>query len=232
MQIITNNILPQEALSKLKNFGEIILLETEGIVYPAISNHPDIFFCTVGEELLVAPNLPKSFKNFLRENEINFGEGKKPLGQKYPATAIYNAVVTQNYLIANTKVVDEIILGLSTDKKIIHVNQAYTRCNLLPLSGEKFITSDKGIFKVLENEKMDVLYVNPAGIVLEGFKNGFFGGCCGVLENKVFIAGSLSSLAEGEKVREYLNDFDIIELYGGPLLDVGSVLFLNRWEHG
>ncbi|NOY49767.1 MAG: hypothetical protein GXO88_04270 [Chlorobi bacterium] len=226
MQIITNNILPQKAISKLKNFGEIILFETEGIVYPAISNHPDVFFCPVGEELLVAPNLPEFYKNILNEKKIKFKEGKKPLGQKYPATAIYNTVVTQNHLIANTKVIDEKVLGLSANKKIIHVNQAYTRCNLLQLSEEKFITSDKGIFKVLEKEKMDVLYVNPAGIVLKGFKNGFFGGCCGVLENKVFIAGSLNHFAEREKVRGFLNDFEIVELYDGPLLDVGGVLMV------
>ena len=224
MPILTNNILPPKAIKKLETFGELIFLETKSIVYQAISKHPDIFFCPMGEELIVAPNLPETYKNFLRKKEIFFEEGKKPLGKTYPETAIYNAVVTNNYLIGNTKVIDKSIIEKVRKRKIIHVNQAYTRCNLLPLPNNKFITSDKGIYKELRKEELEVLFVNPEGILLDGFKNGFFGGCCGVFENKVFIAGSLSHFPEGEKVREFLKDFEIIELYDGSLLDVGSIL--------
>lgn len=229
MPIITNNILPPKAIKKLETFGELILFETEGIVYPAISKHPDIFFCPVGEELIVAPNLPETYKSILRKKEISFKEGKKPLGKKYPETAIYNAVVTNKFLIGNTKILDKSIIEKAGERKIIHVNQAYTRCNLLPLSNNKFITSDRGIYKELRKEELEVLFVNPEGILLDGFKNGFFGGCCGVLGNRVFIIGSLNHFPEGGKVRKILSDLEVIELYDGPLLDVGSTLFM---EHG
>ena len=224
MPILTNKMLPPKAIKKLETFGELILLETQGIVYSAISMHPDIFFCPVGDELIVAPNLPETYKSIFRKKEIPFKEGRKPLEKKYPQTAVYNAVVTNNYLIGNTKVIDKSIIEKAGERKIIHVNQAYTRCNLLPLPNNKFITSDRGIYKELRKEELEVLFVNPKGILLDGFKNGFFGGCCGVFENKVFIAGSLSHFPEGEKVREFLKDFEIIELYDGPLLDVGSIL--------
>ena len=224
MQILTNKTLPPKAIKKLETFGELILLETKGIVYQAISKHPDIFFCPMGEELIVAPNLPEIYKNFLRKKEIFFEEGKIPLEKKYPETAIYNAVVTNNFLICNTKVIDKSIIEKAGERQIIHVSQAYTRCNLLPLSNNKFITSDRGIYKDLRKEKLEVLFVNPMGILLDGFKNGFFGGCCGVSEKKVFIAGSLSHFPEGEKVREFLKGYEIVELFDGPLLDVGSIL--------
>ena len=228
MQIITNNILPQSAISKLKNYGDVILLETEGIVYDAISKHPDIFFCPLGEELIVAPNLPEIYKNILSKKKISFQEGNKTLGKRYPLTAFYNAVTTENYLIGNTKVMDKAILEKAENRKVIHVNQAYTRCNLLPLSDKKFITSDKGIEKELKKNNLDVLFVNPEGIILDGFKNGFFGGCCGISGNRVFIAGSLNHFPEGEKVKDFLSDMEIIELYDGPLLDVGSILFIEN----
>lgn len=227
MQIITNNILPPSAISKLKNYGEVVLLETKGIVYGAISKHPDIFFCPLGEELITAPNLPEDYKIVLRKKKISFTEGNKTLDNKYPLTALFNAVATEKFLIGNTKVMDKTILEKAENRKIIHVYQSYTRCNLLPLSDEKFITSDKGIEKELKRNNLEVLFVNPEGIVLDGFKNGFFGGCCGVLENKVFIAGSLNHFPEGEKVREFLRDMEIIELYDGPLLDVGSILMVH-----
>jgi len=105
MPILTNKTLPPKAIKKLETFGELILLETQGIVYPAISSHPDIFFCPVGDELIVAPNLAETYKSLLRKKEISIKEGKIPLGKKYPETAIYNAVVTNNYLIGNTKVI-------------------------------------------------------------------------------------------------------------------------------
>jgi hypothetical protein len=75
---------------------------------------------------------------------------------------------------------------------------------------------------------LNILYVAPAGIKLEGFPHGFFGGCCGVWEDKVFLNGSLLHYPEGEKVRQYLKDlgYGIVELSDGPLLDVGSILFV------
>lgn len=226
MLILTNNSLPLQAIDKLNSFGKIILLKTKEIVYPAISNHPDIFCCPVGDELIVAPNLPDIFKQKLYDLGVEFREGVKKVEDKYPNTAIYNVVVTDRFIIGNKNVMDISLLNLVSARKLIHVNQAYTRCNLLPLPGERFITSDARIFKQLKNNNLDVLFVEPKGIVLKGFKNGFFGGCCGVESKRVFIVGSLNHFPEGEKVKAFLKDFDIVELYDGPLLDVGSIFFI------
>jgi hypothetical protein len=226
MLILTNNNLPQKALEKLRAFGKVILLETKDQVYDAISNHPDIFCCQAGEDVIVAPNIPEIVKQQFSASKIKFTLGNKKAEGKYPNTAVYNVVVTENHIIGNKNVMDKSLLNLAKDRKLIHVKQSYTRCNLLPLPGERFITSDLGIFKQLKNNNVEVLYVEPNGIVLEGFKNGFFGGCCGVHGNRVFIAGSLSHFPQGDKVKTFLNDLEIIELYDGPLLDVGSILFL------
>lgn len=226
MFILTNDSLPHQAIDKLNSFGKVILLKTKGIVYSAISNHPDIFCCPVGDELIVAPNTPDSLKKQFAGSGIKFNDGIKNAEGKYPHTAIYNVVVTDRFLIGNKNVMDKSLLDLTSVRKLINVKQAYTRCNLLPLPDERFITSDKGIFKKFKNNNLDVLYVNPEGIILKGFKNGFFGGCCGVESNRVFIAGCLDYFPEGEKVKEFLKDFDIVELYDGPLLDVGSIFFI------
>jgi hypothetical protein len=72
-----------------------------------------------------------------------------------------------------------------------------------------------------------VLYVNPSDIILPGFRNGFFGGACGVYENRVFIIGSLDKFGDGSNVRAFLKrlDMEIVELYDGELNDGGSLLF-------
>ena len=73
-----------------------------------------------------------------------------------------------------------------------------------------------------------MLLISPHGILLEGFPHGFFGGCCGIWKDKVFINGSLDHFPEGEKVRQYLKDlgYEVVELYDGPLTDAGSILFV------
>ena len=137
-------------------------------------------------------------------------------------------VVTDNLLIHNLLITEPVIKTKAGTRKQIHVNQGYTRCNLLPLPDDVFITSDKGIYTVLTKERLDVLYVNPDGILLDGFPNGFIGGVCGVKDDVVFIAGSLSAYKEGQRIRDFLalHDLTPIELYDGPLFDGGSILFI------
>ena len=227
--IIIDKKLPYKAKTALSDFGEIIELSTSNITYEAISGHPDIFFCKTNNKLIVAPNLPNHYLKILKDKNIFFIFGNENIKSKYPSTAIYNSVVTENFLLHNTKITDKVISENTKELKQIHVNQAYTRCNLLPLKNDSFITSDKGIYKTLIKENLNVLFVSPIGILLKGFKNGFFGGACGVYENKVFILGSLKYFPEGEKVKAFLKElnYEIIELYDGPLIDGGNLIFID-----
>jgi hypothetical protein len=226
--ILCDKRLPSPAKVRLADFGEVIELSTENITYAAISGHPDVFCCPVGETLVVSSALPSEYNEIFNTHNIEWVCGEKPNGLNYPDSACYNAVVTDHLLIHNLTITDSGILELAGKRKQIHVNQGYTRCNLLPLPGEKFITSDKGIFTVLTQEGFEVLYVNPDGIMLEGFPNGFIGGVCGVHDNNVFIAGNLTFYNESQKIRDFLSlhSLNIIELYDGPLFDGGSIIFI------
>ncbi len=55
MLIIVDKKIPWEAKDKLSVSGTVLELETEGIVYPAISGHPDIFFCKTPQMLVISP---------------------------------------------------------------------------------------------------------------------------------------------------------------------------------
>jgi hypothetical protein len=227
MLILADKRIPKQALVHLKKHGEALEFETSTITYQAISGHPDIFFCQTENELVVAPNLPENMKQKLVQSAISFREGKGRVGSKYPQTAAYNCVVTEKFLIHNTALTDgEIINKLGGHEKI-DVKQGYTRCNLLALKNDRFITSDKGIKSALKHRGLEVLFVNPKGILLPGFTHGFFGGTCGILQDKVFFIGNLSHFPEGEKVRQFLSSYEIIELYDGPLVDGGSLIFIS-----
>lgn len=228
MVILADNRLPEQAKSVLSESGKLIQMESSGIVYEAISGHPDIFFCQNGEAWIAAPNAPQIIIDNLIKHNQELHVGEKYLGRKYPETAYYNAVVTENLLIHNLKITDPEILKISAGKEKIHVEQGYTRCNLVPLNECGFITSDKGIETTLLKSGKNVLFVDSSEIILPGFKNGFFGGCCGVKEDLLFIAGSLRFIHNGDQIKTFADccGFGIVELYDGPLIDGGGIFFL------
>lgn len=221
--------MPEEAKHSLSASGKIIEFTTKDITYEAVSGHPDIFFFQAEDTLICAPNLPEKYFQIMKENKTGFITGENCVGSIYPHSAHYNCVLSENYFIHNRTVTDRRILERIKDKTIINVRQGYTRCSLLPLRNNSFITSDKGIEKTLKLTGADVLYVPSEDVLLPGFKNGFFCGACGVLNNTVFITGSLKEKSEGTAVRTYLSKkgYDIKELYNGPVFDCGSIFFIE-----
>jgi hypothetical protein len=227
MLILVDKKIPSQALKKLSGYGQVVLFETKGITYDAISGHPDVFFCQTPDLLIVAPNTPQKYINIFEDNNVKFTFGNNPIGAKYPHTACYNALVTDKYVIHSTDKTDKKVLELSKPKEVINVTQGYTRCNCVNVKGMYF-TSDMGIYKALQELCLRVTYVNPTNIILPGFENGFFGGCCGVLDNVLFICGDLNFLKQAD-LKKILKDSEIefVELYNGQLYDIGGILFLK-----
>jgi len=229
MLIIIDNKLPGKAKKKLAEYGNLMELQTSGIVYEAVSGHPDIFFHHTGDQWIIAPNLPREYFDILDKHGVKYVIGEQDVGEKYPATSIYNAVSVGNLLIHNFRNTDSMITRTLEDADLIHVDQGYTRCNLLAINEENFITSDHGIERVLKRFGKDCLYVDPTGIQLPGVRNGFFGGCCGVYDGNIFIIGSLAHYPDGKIVHDYIINKGgrIIELFPGPLFDGGGIFFIN-----
>lgn len=227
MLIIADKKIPAEAKKKLRTYGNLLELETSGITYSAISGHPDVFFTRVDNQLVVAPNLPGKFIEKLQFHKIQFIFGERPVGEKYPETAGYNAVVTSKFLIHNSALTDPVIRNLFKNKTTIHVNQGYTRCNLLFLDDDHAITSDEGIYRALCAKGIETLFVQPAGIELPGYPHGFFGGCSGMYGNRLFMIGTLNYFSGGEDVRQFAGrlNIEIVELCDSPLFDGGGVIF-------
>lgn len=224
--IIADSRMPEEAKKNLKKLGNVIFINPTSVTYNSISSHPDIFFFQKDDALIYAPNAPKRIIKELKKRKIKLIEGKKEVGKKYPETVPYNAVGIGNLLIHNLNHTDETIL--SSYENHINVNQGYTRCNLLALNENAFITSDVAVgTRLATSVHYSVLYIDPKQIKLEGQKNGFFPGCCGVWKNNLIVCGSTKNLKEKAELDKFLkeNNFNLIELYDGDLIDVGSVFF-------
>ena len=226
--IIADSRMPEEAKKNLKKLGNVLFLNPTEITYNSISSHPDIFFFQKDDALIYAPNAPKRIIKELKKRKIKLIEGKKEVGKKYPETVPYNAVGIGNLLIHNLKHTDETIL--SSYENHINVNQGYTRCNLLALNENAFITSDVAVgTRLATSVHYSVLYIDPKQIKLEGQKNGFFPGCCGVWKNNLIVCGSTKNLKEKAELDKFLkdNNFNLIELYDGELIDVGSIFLIE-----
>lgn len=228
MLFIIDKRIPPEAKQKLASFGKIIELETSGITDDYLSGHPDIFLFQSGSSIIYAPNTPKSFIEQLRRENLNLVKGNREIAKGYPDCAAYNAVMTGKYFIHNLTISDETLLKAAETKEKINVKQGFTRCSLLHLKDDKFITSDKGIEKELIKNGCKVLYVNPEKILLPGCRHGFFGGCAGIYGNDFFVIGSLNYFDEGDSVKEFISNcgMNLVELYDGPLFDAGSVMVM------
>ncbi|HPE33675.1 MAG TPA: hypothetical protein PLI65_02655 [Bacteroidales bacterium] len=229
MLIIIDKRLPAKAKSALEKEGQVLELETNGIVYDAISGHPDIFLTQMNDQLVVAPNLPDRYIEHLQKWTKNVRIGSEKVGITYPETARYNAVVSDNLLVHNLKITDETIIRQADGKKFIHVNQAYTRCNLIFITPSQAITSDAGIYKQLKSCGTEVFLFDPSFILLPGFKNGFFGGTCGLYGNRLFVTGNLKFHQQGKNLLFFCEKagIDIIELYDGHLFDGGGIFFIK-----
>ena len=265
--IIADGRMPEEAKRNLKKLGDVLFLNPTETTYKSISAHPDIFFFQTEDGLIYAPNAPKKIVKELKKRKIKLTEGKKEVGKKYPETVPYNAVGIGDTLIQNLKHTDSTILSLYENHN--HVNQGYTRCILVALNENAFITSMEDSTEVAETQRrkdaelqsrrvlrfdrlsdrkaqsswlkvqsskfrvqsseFKVLYIDPKQIKLEGHDHGFFPGCCGVWNNNLIVCGSTKYLKEKEELDKFLkdNNFNLIELYDGELVDVGSV-FLVR----
>ena len=149
--IIADGRMPEEAKRNLKKLGDVLFLNPTETTYKSISAHPDIFFFQTEDGLIYAPNAPKKIVKELKKRKIKLTEGKKEVGKKYPETVPYNAVGIGDTLIHNLKHTDSTILSLYENH--IHVNQGYTRCNLVALNENAFITSMEDSTEVAETQR-------------------------------------------------------------------------------
>lgn len=228
MLILADGRLPQEALLTLEGYGRLIRVSSEGITYPAISGHPDIFFCPTAAGLVHAPNTPQSILNQIRNNGYRLIPGNREVGSSYPASAYYNAFVNNSYFIHNSSISDSRLAATTHGLLRIHVKQGYTRCNLAEAGG-LYITGDQGVARTLRRKNLDVFTLQESQILLDGCTHGFFGGCTGIYGRKIFVTGSLGYLPQGNELRQELEkrQVEIIELYKGPLWDAGSIIFVE-----
>lgn len=213
---------PQEAFDSLNKEFNVIPFITKDITYDAIAGHPDIFFAQYCN-IIASPNTPKQYLE-----QIPHIIGTQAVGKTIECSTYYNCLITDNYIIHKQGFTDKKILEIHENKQFISTPQAYTRCNTIEITSNVFLTSDIATCKILRENKLECLFVKPNGIELPPYQYGFIGGCMGKCNDTIYINGSLSQYAEGQKIKDFLTKHKIEykELHHGKLYDGGGIFFV------
>lgn len=222
--ILIDYRIGKNARKLLEKLDEVIPFQTEGLVYPAISGHPDIFVFFNESKIIFSPNIPNKYIYSFEKTSKILKQGKNPVGIKYPESSFYNASGNNTILITNPKNTDEEILNLYKSEQILITPQGYSRCNTIVFDNNLILSSDI----VLCNKHKNSVYINPEKIGLQDFKHGFFGGCCGFYDKKLFVNGDLMSLDNHKQIIKLLEDnsIELFHLSKEPLQDIGGIFFL------
>ena len=228
MLAIANSIIPVEAQQTLSHIADYVPFSTSGITFKPLSGHIDVYAYCTSDTLVLAPNIPQRYVDLFTQRGVNYCFGTTPVGEDKDSVVAYNVATNSRIAVHNFKKTDSVVANIIHDLQHIACKQSFSRCSTLLLT-DAAITSDRGIAKELQKAAIDVLYVSPSEIALPGYRCGCFGGCCGVVENKVVVCGSMDFHPQGNDIRTFIDNhgFQIIELAHFTLLDVGSIFFVK-----
>lgn len=219
----------RNVINNLKKYvADVYMFQSDGITGNSISGHPDIFIYQDKDHLIVSPNSPVGLFKFLDINNIAYLKGKKDVGNELANSVQYNCVSTPQFFFHKSGYTDSAILDINKHKEFVQLPQAYTRCSLVHLYEESYLTSDRGIEKVLLKRGLSCFYFNPEEIIIRDHDNGFIGGAVGIFGNMIFFNGNVELHVDGQRLKEHLLNlnFEIINLSDEHLYDGGCILFV------
>lgn len=220
----------------VKNEGyHVISLPQNCWTYNPVNDHPDLFFftlpdrkiCVTTKQLLpfikshIEKHLP-DWRFCLSENEV-VGE--------YPANVGLNVMTIGQYVVANMKYIDRCVLNIlrALNYKTIHVNQGYVKCTTIKIDDSSCLTSDASIESALKQNGIDVLYVDPRSIKLNGFSHGFIGGAAVRLDNCILFNGDIKKHFQYELIKAFIEERGLtcVAVGENELEDVGGIELLK-----
>ena len=230
--LIIDNRMRKIEKEKLKKFG-YNLIEIKGCpkVYEEISSHVDIFVCKIGKKIIVEPSQYEYVKSQISDN---IEKGNENISEKYPFDIKYNVCTIgkkalHNFQYTDSKIKEELE---KQGYQLINTTQGYTNCSIAVIDKNSAIVTDKGLYKILEKNNVDVLYLDyePNIKLLNKEKysnrNGFIGGGISRIGDNVIIFGDLNKIDRDEQIRKFIQkrNLNIIEFEGLDVIDYGGIV--------
>ena len=214
----------REIKNNLSKIGNVFLSTVVDIADKSVSTHPDMQIHFVSDSnAFCEPTVFDYYKEVLPEHIVQ-KKGIFKIGRTYPENCAYNIARVGRFVLCNTKYAEKGILDYynTHNFKIINIKQGYAKCNICPISNEKFITEDMGIHKTTLNVSgLTAIPIRVGEVCLSGFDYGFIGGASGISEDSVLFTGPVS-----ENIIDIIKGTGrhIVSLSSDKLFDLGSII--------
>ncbi len=221
-RVIVDRRIDKPALELLNELGFQTIFST---VLPNISDctatHPDMQICICGrKKAYVCSSALEYYNAALPDYElIPAGEPTPP----YPNDCILNLTFIGRFCFVPPKT----NVTLPENIVAVPVKQGYTKCNICVLNDLALISSDSSILTAARKNGLRAYYMPADEIALPGYKNGFWGGCTGLIDNNLlFFNGNIEKLACIDELLKILECEKIEPVYytDRALCDNGSIL--------
>ena len=235
---ITDQRISEECLEHLCELGyPAIKLPPVPGLSSAVASHTDIILFHHKNTLIASKeyfstnaSLADEIRAALPSHNIILSDERQR--GRYPYDAIFNALVIGKYLFAKTDTVCPDILRYAeiSDLTVVHTNQGYPACTVLPVGQSAAVTADFGMARLMSDCGIEVLTVSQdEAIKLPPYRNGFIGGAAGAFDDKILFIGNFDALSEHEKISVFLKKHGYRAISLDPdasvLFDLGGILF-------
>lgn len=223
-KIITSSLLPENIVDELRILGyECVKGFKSPLIDDETAYHPDMLFYKLKSGKLLSSATVENV------NKLDTIFSKIEPQGKYPNDCIFNCFFAKNSLICGRSVAEEIVEdAIKANLKISIVRQGYCACSTIKLNDSAFISSDAGIVNALKSTGHDALLVSNDGIKLNGYNNGFIGGCALSINNIVAFTGVIERHKDYKNIKSFSNNFGktLISLSKDDLYDYGGFIEL------
>ena len=234
--IVDRRISPACEMGLLKRGFRVIKLPPFSSLPEPLSSHPDMLMIASEGEIITscaycdeAPYVFSDISIALQKTRLTFTSDTP--GERYPYDCIFNALVIGDNLFLKTDTASRELIALAERRglKLVHTNQGYPACTVLPLGGGAAITADNGLARVLCEEGIDVTVISNADISLPPYDYGFIGGAAGVFEDTVYFLGDPKYHRDSEKIADAIAraGMKFVALADEPLTDLGRIIILR-----
>ena len=223
-----------ERALRLRGFDPIFL-PADPSLGEAVCSHPDTVLFRLENEIFTtadycdaAAYVFSDLREYAPHIKINFTSDIR--GSRYPDDCKMNALVMGRRIFAKTDSLSPTVISAARKNgyELIHTDQGYPACTVLPLGEKLAITSDRGMAKVMSRSGIEVTLISRGHIALPPHEYGFIGGASGVCDGEVYFFGSLELHPDAGIIKNTIEaaGFSAISLSDEPLRDLGGMIFL------
>jgi len=176
------NTTNKEVVKKLEEYGYICIpTEKSTDVSGPISLHADVLYLKTDDKTIYVSECQKNNIKLLKQ--MGYTVKTVKLSPSYKTESKLNMVITDDIILCNPKTCID-LSEIKGNRKIIPVNQGYTKCSTVVIDNDNFITEDESIYNALIQNGKNCLLIEKGYVRLEGYEYGFIGGASAYFENE------------------------------------------------